>query len=308
MPIHDSLGYYIGGPMTNGSSYSSIQVYDSDQRCTFTAFVQGRSYNINGDSDDGLVDTAALRSELEGQERLAPNVDLVSHPQHGLSVFKHSESSNGSPLFLDSFVLSDFGQSALIGTKSERGFPFFRLRGDDPKRDDSHYKVPLTAMQLRDDAALLADTTRWLSTPTRRANPMVHYTQAPRHFNCPRNFEDRVFIMERKEAEENGMPFVEWRCPSSLKLDRSRRLLATGCYADETLGESKRTAAAPRTAAESEPGATNNECIIKLGVPTRDGRIQPQKLVFPETTVMKDKGMPRMMGVVLPLTNKYSST
>ncbi|KAK3382607.1 hypothetical protein B0T24DRAFT_564866 [Lasiosphaeria ovina] len=72
----------------------------------------------------------------------------------------------------------------------------------------------------------------------RRDGPkLTHYTQAPRHFEIPDMPEHNMGWWcgnsHSKTEEEAGRPVLTWERPPASKWDKSRKLLATGKYADE---------------------------------------------------------------------------
>jgi hypothetical protein len=76
---------------------------------------------------------------------------------------------------------------------------------------------------------------RWVRA--RRGRPIRVYTEASSPLDWPAELPGfstlRLASYTRKEAEQHGLPYIEWIRPRSAHLDRSRRLLATGKYADE---------------------------------------------------------------------------
>ncbi|KAK4242246.1 hypothetical protein C8A03DRAFT_11518, partial [Achaetomium macrosporum] len=74
---------------------------------------------------------------------------------------------------------------------------------------------------------------RWVRA--RRECPITHYTEAPEHVDWPTEMADppeRKKSYDREFAEKHGLPYIEWARPRGAHLDRSRRLLATGKYAN----------------------------------------------------------------------------
>lgn len=78
----------------------------------------------------------------------------------------------------------------------------------------------------------------------RRAGDNHHTTEGPEHIRWP-VFPDCPSTMEfsLQAWRETGNPYLDWSRPPKAKLDPTRRLLATGRYADEELAAQKAMAA-----------------------------------------------------------------
>jgi hypothetical protein len=200
----------------------------------------------------------------------------------------------------DSIILIDFGLAARIGLTDNRG-PMYE--GTRNGRDDVRGVLVFLYEYITRDPALetyilhrlnekdFTDPAKWIKHPDveldhdtaefyielmtwvrgrRAGKAMAHYTEAPEPLDWPS-------LPERARAMEGGIgyrireglpPHLDWKRPATAKIDPTRRLLATGRYADEE--EAAQKAAAQRAAeynsaaaaAISDPFATaliNNE-------------------------------------------------
>jgi len=167
----------------------------------------------------------------------------------------------------DNLLLFDFGEAAQLGTEGEGSDA---LMTENPRRNDikgvilalheiitrDPSYVP-SWLHLLDEAPVLDDPTRWVKHPDVVLDPglttrdyydelvrwvrkrkggvqVAHYTQAPKAFKCLGTLQrpptgNRYL---REQAIEHNLPFVEWARPRAVSLDKGRRLLATGKYAD----------------------------------------------------------------------------
>jgi hypothetical protein len=69
----------------------------------------------------------------------------------------------------------------------------------------------------------------------RAAKPMRHYTEAPKHLDWPDidSYDEMAMEYIHCQRYSAGLPYLDWRRPAKHQVDPNRRLLATGCYADE---------------------------------------------------------------------------
>jgi hypothetical protein len=90
----------------------------------------------------------------------------------------------------------------------------------------------------------------------RAGKPLARYTDAPEHLEWPQlPARDTVALRASKERAA-GRPVLEWRRPLWSKLDPTRRLLATGRYADEEPPAAASPASADQTAEADGFGRT----------------------------------------------------
>jgi len=98
---------------------------------------------------------------------------------------------------------------------------------------------------------------RWVAA--RRERPITCYTEASEFLDWPmemRKPPDGSNSHSRDQAREHKLPYIEWVRPLSVHLDRSRRLLATGKYADEAEGSG---VAGNKDVAEPKPKDTTEK-------------------------------------------------
>lgn len=194
----------------------------------------------------------------------------------------------------DNLVLFDFGVSVKIGYKVpryHRGEASAELKERNDVKGvvvtlheiltrDPRYAT--TALHYLDETDLLTGPEKWVKRPdveldegldavdyynelmrwvrARRERPITVYTDASEPIDWPTEIQDppppvRVSY-ERDVAEKLNLPYIEWARPRSAHLDRSRRLLATGKYADEpgsTVAAGNKTEPVPAPV-ESKPG------------------------------------------------------
>jgi hypothetical protein len=175
----------------------------------------------------------------------------------------------------DSILLFDFNYAAGIGQTQRNGRKTEKPGRDDVKgvmyfmyliitRDPEYFIRQLDLVKEED----LEDRDKWIKHPqvelddtvsafydelmawvrTRRGRPpLTHYTQAPRHIEVPMPPEPPRDELEGGGANladlatlrilrlEAGRPVLTWQRPPRAKVDKSRRLLATGQYADERI-------------------------------------------------------------------------
>jgi hypothetical protein len=196
----------------------------------------------------------------------------------------------------DTLLLFDFSEAARIGYN---GGGTFRTAPAREERNDvkavvltvheiltGDQRYQTTLLHDIDEADLLYGLDKWKKHPdvqldpglditdyynelmrwvrARRERPIKVYAEASELLDWPTElpaFEAlRLYSYTREEAEQRGLPYIEWIRPRSAHLDRSRRLLATGKYADE---------------AESN-GVVNNEEPVKSGVEDKARKQQQQ--------------------------------
>ncbi|KAK4038569.1 hypothetical protein C8A01DRAFT_47835 [Parachaetomium inaequale] len=79
----------------------------------------------------------------------------------------------------------------------------------------------------------------------RAGKQLKHYTEAPEHVDWPDVLEirkGREFPFTLGGRRTLGLPYLHWKRPSSSNIDPTRRLLATGRYADEEAAAQKAAA------------------------------------------------------------------
>ncbi|KAK0726557.1 hypothetical protein B0T21DRAFT_274169, partial [Apiosordaria backusii] len=161
----------------------------------------------------------------------------------------------------DSIVVIDFGMAYRVGlpkTESKR------TEGELEGRDDVKGVVVFLYEYITRDPAIgpryilnqvdesnLMDSAKWVKHPSveldaevaefyselmtwvrrrRTGVQLTHYTQAPEHLEWPDVADTLGGLWKRRKAE---LWSLDWRRPPSARLDPTRRLLATGRYADE---------------------------------------------------------------------------
>ncbi|KAK3350344.1 hypothetical protein B0T25DRAFT_550328 [Lasiosphaeria hispida] len=214
-----------------------------------------------------LEDNVPRLFKLRWLRELMHLVDEL-HFEYGIA----HQDIEGRNLFIsdttDSILLFDFGWAAQIGTTHDARYVY---RGEVPKRNDVKgtmfflYRFITRDPQYRiyyldeADEGDIMDRAKWVKhadveldhdvetfynelmawVRKRRdgLNIITHYTEAPRHFEIPdppinnvAGYQGRGHSKHRIQA---GLPVVMWERPPASKVDKSRKLLATGRYADE---------------------------------------------------------------------------
>ncbi|KAK4150439.1 hypothetical protein C8A00DRAFT_36975 [Chaetomidium leptoderma] len=126
--------------------------------------------------------------------------------------------------------------------------------------DEKDYKDPgkwvkHPDVELDDDVAeFYFELMTWVRQ-RRAGKQMAHHTEAPEHLDWP-DIPEKTETMGYMACERRvaGLPFLEWQRPSLATLDPTRRILATGRYADEEEAAQKAKAAAAAKA--PSPSAT----------------------------------------------------
>jgi hypothetical protein len=125
---------------------------------------------------------------------------------------------------------------------------------EDPAKWIKHPDVELDG----DVAEFYAELMAWVSR-RRAGEAIAHYSEAPEALEWPslpeKAWRTMLDTIGGRHRHRNKLPYLEWKRPPSSKLDPTRRLLATGRYADEE-------EAAQRAAAEAgtpDPSATSSD-------------------------------------------------
>lgn len=114
--------------------------------------------------------------------------------------------------------------------------------------EDGERWVKHPQVQLDDDVSVFYDELMaWVQT-RRGHSPLAHHTQAPRYIEVPipptpprdemkrnRGANLAGVVTRCQSRLEAGRPVLTWQRPPKAKVDKSRRLLATGRYADEKI-------------------------------------------------------------------------
>jgi hypothetical protein len=164
----------------------------------------------------------------------------------------------------DSIILIDFNDAYRVGLARRPGQP----EGKWDERDDVKGVLVFLYEYVTRDPSLARywlhlveeddykDPAKWIKHPDveldndvaefyfelmawvrrRRAGKQIgHYTEAPQPIDWPHPPAHRVERMEYVvgRQREAGLPYLDWKRPLKAKLDPTRRLLATGRYADE---------------------------------------------------------------------------
>jgi hypothetical protein len=129
------------------------------------------------------------------------------------------------------------------------------LAGDEPYQlhllDEKDFRDPAKwikhpDVELDDDVAeFYFELMAWVRRRHASAQ-LTHYTEAPEHIEWP----DLQEVIKGEETmhfnvgfrRKLGLPYLDWKRPSSSHLDPTRRLLATGRYADEEAAAQKAAA------------------------------------------------------------------
>jgi serine/threonine protein kinase len=230
----------------------------------------------------GTLDKSRPRFKLKWLRQLMSAVDDLNL-RHGIV---HQDIAHRNLLIdsdTDSIVIIDFNFVYRVGTKKKDGRnsegPWSQGQRDDVKgvliflyeyitRDPALTKYFLHLLEEKD----FMDPAKWIKYPDveldeevykfylevmtgvqrrRAAEPIKHYTEAPEPLEWPsvpeRAEKLRFPLRDRREA---GLPYLEWKLPAASALDPSRRMLATGRYADEE--EAFQKAQGAGTAGDSE--------------------------------------------------------
>lgn len=161
-----------------------------------------------------------------------------------------------------------------------------------PEKWQKHPDVKLDAPAGAYYDALMA----WVERRRRAPVPAeaVQFSQAPRHFVWPKSFaepplwssHDRSPALPqssycRAAAEQLGLPFVEWERPGEVHVDRTRRLLATGRYAEDEAegggegaepGNGRRAPKEKRKGGAGRPGSTADRGGRRAGAGPADDK------------------------------------
>lgn len=123
----------------------------------------------------------------------------------------------------------------------------------DPAKWAKHQDVELD----NDVAEFYFELMAWVRK-RRSGKQLTHYTEAPEHIDWP-DLPETALTMEYFccERRRTGTPYLEWTRPATSKLDPTRRLLATGRYADEEVATQTATAVDAKTT-EAAALAFNN--------------------------------------------------
>ncbi|KAK4235225.1 hypothetical protein C8A03DRAFT_36928 [Achaetomium macrosporum] len=133
-------------------------------------------------------------------------------------------------------------------TRDPRYAFYYLDRVDETDVEDRAKWVSPAGVKLDHDASVSYDEVMvWAAK--RRAGPHIsHYTEAPRHFDLPEAPDPPEDIIVSAEGVDDhlisvhgslssrvraGRPVLSWQRPPGAKVDKSRRPLATGRYADE---------------------------------------------------------------------------
>ena len=194
----------------------------------------------------------------------------------------------------DSIVLIDFDFASRIGVrKTNSQGP----EGERPERDDIKGVLVFLYEHITRDPVLneyvlhnvdekdFEDPAKWIKHPDvqldgdvdefyaelmawvsrRRAGEAIaHYSEAPEPLEWP-SLSEKVWRRMRNTIGGRHMdklPYLEWKRPASSKLDPTRRLLATGRYADEEEAAQRAAVAALKAAAGAgtlDPSATSSD-------------------------------------------------
>jgi hypothetical protein len=145
--------------------------------------------------------------------------------QHNEGRWGERDDVKGVLVFLYQYITRDpaLEEHYMLDEVNEKDFM-------DPAKWTKHPNVELDDEVAEFHFELMA----WVRGRRRAAHQMKHYTEAPQPLEwppLPERAEDLKFIVgERRKA---GLPFLEWRRPAAADVDPTRRLLATGKYADE---------------------------------------------------------------------------
>ena len=233
----------------------------------------------------------------------------------------------------DSVVMIDFNTAYRIGLQKKGGWDGEGKWGerDDVKgvliflyeyitRDPS---LALDVLHLLDEKDF-KDPAKWIKHPdveldddvaefyfelmawvrSRRAREeLAHYSEAPEPLDWPdfpADARERGHTVGSRHSE--GLPYLDWTRPSSSKLDPTRRLLATGRYADEEAVAKKvgprrrpRAATTPEPVKEKLRGGRSGKPDGAKGAPAaaRDGAgagrtLRPRQATSPKKSVFRD--------------------
>ncbi|KAG7285726.1 hypothetical protein NEMBOFW57_008020 [Staphylotrichum longicolle] len=184
----------------------------------------------------------------------------------------------------DSIVLFDFNTAYRVGVKKEGGLD---NEGKWGERDDVKGVLIFLYEYITRDPALklywlhmldekdFRDPAKWIKHPdveldddvaefycelmawarSRRAGEqLTHYTEAPEPLDWPSLPEEARLIDNVANRHKEGLPYLHWTRPLLSKLDPTRRLLATGRYADdEPVVQGLKQRRRPSAATTSEP-------------------------------------------------------
>ncbi|KAK4121449.1 hypothetical protein N657DRAFT_673734 [Parathielavia appendiculata] len=157
----------------------------------------------------------------------------------------------------------------------------------------------------------------------RAGKQLTRYTEAPDHFEWPSAQEvekkqGRCILYSVAERRRAGLPHLSWRRPPSSMLDPTRRLLATGRYADEEEAAqnaiAKPVAAASKNFVQQPPFGRLSPDTAPIIPPATDMELRMPSLKRPLPRlepVPGSKPVPRLklkpaprMGLVLGLRQK----
>lgn len=195
----------------------------------------------------------------------------------------------------DSIVLIDFNWASRIGVKGLTGQE--GEEGPWQNRDDVRgvmvfiYSLITRDRAFRDrrpdstDEKTIKNPAKWVQHPDveldddvaefyfelmawvrkrRAGRQMVHHTEAPQCLNWPNApFDANRMRYVTWDESADGLACLDWRRPPASKVDPTRRLLATGKYADEEKGPLVKAAENEESADRSTIAPGNDTAIAK---------------------------------------------
>ena len=205
----------------------------------------------------------------------------------------------------DSLVLIDFGDAYRIGVEKRgsrdsegrwgerddvKGVLLFLYEyiTHDPALDE-HYRLDMVNekdfmdpakwtkhpdVELDDEVAEFHfELMAWVRGRRRAGHQMKHYSEAPQPLEWP-NISARAetLTFSVRDRRDAGLPFVDWRRPPASDVDPTRRLLATGQYADEEealQGQGGQETRSPKGSRSPSADASSSSAATGNGSPSR---------------------------------------